>query len=327
MDKCAFFTEIAQKALVEFNLADAPLTYLQHSENVTFKVEPKGSGARLLRLHIPIVPAMGEHGADPKIVKSEMLWLEALRRKTDLPVQRPIRNRRGHLVTLLTLDRPPVINCTMLEWLEGEAHQPGFENEETATQIGIIVGKLHQFASQWYLPAGFTRPRHDIAYFEQAFKALAPAVKDGRITSQDYRYLETSLGLLTSMMQSLPRTHLTDGILHGDLRQVNFLYNRGEIRLIDFSSCCTGSFMLDLSICLADMNSTLRPFFLKGYRKFIPLPFNYSFLIEALFIGSMLGTFSFWLDNPEAQEMLVNKVPQIAQDYAARFNRNEHFWF
>jgi Ser/Thr protein kinase RdoA (MazF antagonist) len=215
----------------------------------------------------------------------------------------------------------------MLEWLDGDAYQRDYENEETVVQIGSIVGRLHQFASQWYLPAGFIRPRRDIAYFEKSLQSLAPAVEDGRIAYQDYKRLETSLGILTSMMQSLRKSHQTDGILHGDLHKGNFLYRLGQIRLIDFSFCCTGNFMFDLGVCLSDMKPALHPFFLGGYKQFMPMPFNYGFMIEAFFMGSMFGTFSFWVDNPAAQEALVGKVPLIAQEYAAKFNRGERFWF
>jgi Ser/Thr protein kinase RdoA (MazF antagonist) len=321
-----FFTEIAQEALKEYNLNNVPVIYLNHSENVTFQVIRPGGSSSLLRIHEPVVPALGDHGANPSVVKSELLWLEALRQKTDLPIPRPIRNRRGHLVTRITFKREQRFNCTMLEWLEGEAYERDFESAETATQIGIIVGKLHQFASQWYLPAGFVRPRRDITYFQKAFQTLAPAVEDKRISYKDYKCLETSLGLLTGMMQTLRRSHQTEGILHGDLHKGNFLYRAGEIRLIDFSMCCTGNFMFDLGICFSDMNPALHPFFLEGYRQYMHLPFNYAFMIEAFFIGSMLGTFSFWIDNPAAQEDLVRKAPLIAQDYAAKFNRDERFW-
>jgi Ser/Thr protein kinase RdoA (MazF antagonist) len=325
-DKQEFFTEIAERALKEYNLPDAALTYIQHSENVTFKVTRREGGACLLRIHMPIVSSMGEHGADPRIVKSELLWLEALREKTDLPVQRPVRNRRNHLVTIITVDDKPY-NCTLLEWLDGDPYQRVFENEETAMQIGQIIGKMHQFASQWYLPAGFMRPRRDITYFQKSFQALAPAVKDGRISYQDYKRFETTLSILTNMMQTLNRSHRTDGILHGDLHRGNFLYRLGQIRIIDFSLCCTGNFMFDVGICFADMNPGYHLFFLEGYKKFMPLPFNYSFMIEAFFLGSLLGTFAYWVDNPNAQEALVSKAAFISQEYAAKFNRDERFWF
>ena len=67
--------------------------------------------------------------------------------------------------------------------------------------------------------------------------------------------------------------------------------------------------------------------FLKSYRSLRDLPEGYKRLIEGLFVGGMVGTFSFWVTNPQAQERLITKVPQIVRDYAVKFNRCDHFWF
>jgi Ser/Thr protein kinase RdoA (MazF antagonist) len=323
----AFFTEVARRALEEYDLADAPLTYIQHSENVAFKVEHPQGGARLFRIHVPVTPSLGEHGANPMVVKSELLWLEALQRDTDLPVQQPIRNRREHLVTRITMDDGRAFNCSLLKWLNGEVYQSEMQSEETVAQLGEMIGKMHRFASQWRLPAGYIRPRRDSAYFTQALAALSPALEDKRIDYQDYKRLETSIGILTEMMQRLPKTRQTEGILHGDLHKGNLLYDQGRMRLIDFSFCALGNFMLDLGICFSDMNPVFHPVFLKSYQRFMPLPLNYPMLIEGFFLGSMVGSFSFWIDLPEAQEEFVRKVPFITQEFAARFNRDQRFWF
>jgi hypothetical protein len=85
--------------------------------------------------------------------------------------------------------------------------------------------------------------------------------------------------------------------------------------------------MFDLGICLSDMKEELHKFCLQGYRNLRGLPENYQRLIEGFFLGSIVGTFSFWVDNPNAQEILARKVPQMTRDYAVKFNQNEHFLF
>lgn len=322
-----FFSDVAQRALERYDLAYAPRKYLQHSENVTFKVEHPHGGSRLFRIHVPLVPALGGHGANPEVVKSELLWLEALQRDTYLPLQQPIRNDREHLVTRVTMDDERPFNCSLLKWLDGEPYQREMESETTAQQMGGIVGKMHQFGSQWRLPAGFTRPQRDVPYFKKALQALSPAVEDKRISYQDFKRLETSIDLLAGMMSSLPKTRQTEGILHGDLHKGNFLYHQGQMCLIDFSFCSIGNYMFDIGMCFSDMNPALQPLFLENYQRFMVLPPNYPALIEGFFLGSMVGSFSFWIDLPDAQEEFVRKVPLIAQEYAAKFNRDERFWF
>ena len=54
--------------------------------------------------------------------------------------------------------------------------------------------------------------------WRRALQALTPAVDDKRIDYKDYKRLEESVKLLTKIMQSIPKTRQTDGILHGDLQ-------------------------------------------------------------------------------------------------------------
>ena len=71
--------EMAGHALEAYNIQPVTVTFIQHSENITFKVDAS-QGMYLLRLHVPATPAFGDHGSDVLAVNSEMLWLEALRR-------------------------------------------------------------------------------------------------------------------------------------------------------------------------------------------------------------------------------------------------------
>jgi len=326
-DQQGFFEEIARQALGAYDLGNTSFTYLQHSENVTFKVDHPDGGARLLRIHVPYSPALGKHGANAKMVESELLWLEALRRETDLPVQQPMRNRDGQLVTRVRAKGKRLLNCTLLEWLEGEPYSRELEREETVAQIGLIAASLHRFSSQWQIPAGFTRPRRDRSYFMKALQALKPTIEDGRASYKDFKTLETSIELLVYLMHSKPKKGQAEGVLHGDLHKGNLLYHQGEIRLIDFSMSALGNSMFDLGVCLSDMDPALHPIFLEQYQALVPLPPDYARLIEAFFLGSMVATFSFWVNLPDAQENLVRRIPLIAREYAAKFNRDERFWF
>ncbi len=322
------FDDIARRALAEYDLQEYSLAFIRHSDNATFKVEKPGSEPFLLRIHIPITTAMGTHGADPEMINSELMWLEALSQDTDLVLQKPVRNQAGELVTRIPVEEAGgPVNCTLLGWLEGQPYYRELESENTVCQIAGILGKLHLHASQWKVPDGFIRPKRDFAYFESMLNGLRPALADGRISPPDYAQLETSIGLLGDRMCLLNDNRQTCGIIHADAHKGNLLYHAGEIRLIDFSFCAWGDFMFDVSICLSDMNKQLHPAFVKSYQDLRSLPDGYRELIEGFFIGGMVGTFSYWVSDPRAQGLLAAKVPQIARDYAAKFNRGEYFWF
>lgn len=319
------FTEIATQALDAYGLGGMPYTFLQHSENVTFRVDAP-TGTRLLRIHAPISALMGNHGANVAMIESEMLWLEALWHKTDLMVQQPVRNRDDQFVTQIGQGKR-TFNCTLLEWLEGEPYRWELENEENAARLGDVVGKLHHFSSRWPRPVGFTRPKRDGAFFKKMMSAIKPTAEDGRASYRDLKSLEDAVETLAQIMRPIRKKERVDEILHGDLHKGNFLYNKGQIGLIDFSMAALGSHLFDLGVCLSDMRPALHSVFLEAYQTRMPLPPGHGRLIEGFFVGAMVMTFAFCLRLPEAQEQLVHKIPLIAQEYAAKFNRDERFWF
>ena len=77
------FDAVARRALAKYGLGDFALSYIRHSDSVTYRVEISHSGVYLLRIHVPITNAMGTHGADIDAINSELLWLEALSQHTD----------------------------------------------------------------------------------------------------------------------------------------------------------------------------------------------------------------------------------------------------
>ncbi|MDP6514650.1 MAG: phosphotransferase [SAR202 cluster bacterium] len=322
------FNDVAKQALTEYDLQNHTLTFIQHSDNVTFKVEGPGLDAYLLRLHIPVTSAMGTHGADPGAVTSELQWLEALSQDTDLILQKPVRNRTGLLVTQVAVDNADMpVNCTLLRWLEGQPYHRDLETPQTARQIGEILAKLHIHAEQWGTPEGFERPARDIEYFQRVLNNIQPALNDGRISPSDYSEFETSVALMIENLRSLDVSRQTHGIMHSDTHKGNMLHHDGAIRLIDFSFSSFGNFMFDLSVSFSDMKPELRGAFLDGYQRLRNLPDDHESLVEGFFVGGMVGTFSYWVDNPNAQDRLKTLAPEIARDYAARFNRGERFWF
>lgn len=312
--------ETAYRALKEYEIQPVLIAFLQHSENVTFRVEAPGE-TFLLRLHSPRTKAFGQENSDSRVIESELLWLEALRRE-DLPVPPPISNKAGKYVS-----QAGGINLTLLGWQEGELMTRDAESPETAAQIGTLVGRLHAHASQWTPPAGFLRPLRDASYFQSALAALLPAVQDGRVTPADYQTLQTSLELLNEETQRLPRSSTTWGLLHGDLHRGNFLLNKEQIRLIDFSMCAFGHFLYDLATCLSNIRLPFHTDFLQNYTQFMPLPGGYERLLEGYFVASYIATFALWVEDAQSQETFVQRVSYIAREYAARFNRDERFWF
>ncbi|MFO7586225.1 MAG: phosphotransferase, partial [Anaerolineales bacterium] len=174
------FDSLAAQALAAYAKDGAEFTFIQHSENVTYRVTHKRK-TFLLRLHTPRQPEMGAHGADPAMIESELLWLDALKR-AKLPVPTAIRNRAGERVTRLDGERT-ALNASLLTWLDGQDYTREFESDKTASQAGSLLGLLHKHASRWRTPTNFTRPQRGLDSFRAGLDSLRPAVSDGRIAS------------------------------------------------------------------------------------------------------------------------------------------------
>jgi Ser/Thr protein kinase RdoA (MazF antagonist) len=318
------FDSLAAQALAAYPKDGVELTFIQHSENVTYRVTHQRK-TFLLRLHSPRRPEMGAHGADPAMIESELLWLDALKRAR-LPVPTAIRNRAGERVTRLDGERT-TLNATLLTWLDGQDYTREFESESTASQAGSLLGRLHKHASRWRIPKTLTRPQRGLDWFRAALDSLRPAVEDGRIAYADLRQFEDALETLAFHLGRLRKTRQTWSLIHGDAYKGNFIHNDGKLSLIDFSLCAFGYPLFDLAVAYADTREDLRPILLDSYQEQAKLPPNWQTLLEGLYLASMVGTFSFWINSPEAQEELVRRVPLIAQEYAARFNYDERFWF
>ncbi len=320
------FEQVARQALIEYDLGTDRLEFIQHSDNVSYRVDTEHGPLALLRIHSPVTAIMGNHGADLQMVRSEMSWLEALADKTDLPTPRPYRNNQHEFVTPVTTPDGQVYHCSALGWLDGELYCRDFESEQTAVQVGQILGKLHRFASRWREPRGFSRPLRDAAYFENMLAHLEIAARDGRITSLDFSKLQEATSLLLTLVKKVRRGRQVYGLLHGDLHKGNFLYDKGMIKIIDFSFCSFGHYLFDLAICISDTRRDLRATLLDEYRQGFPLPANAPRLLEGYYIGSMIGTLAMLVDRPEAQENLVRRASILAQEFATRFIREEYFW-
>jgi Ser/Thr protein kinase RdoA (MazF antagonist) len=75
-------------------------------------------------------------------------------------------------------------------------------------------------------------------------------------------------------------------LIHGDLHQDNFLFDRGKVRAIDFDDCGWGHFVADLGTTLSELQArpdyqVLREGLLRGYRSVRMLPVEHERHLDA----------------------------------------------
>ena len=292
---------LGRTALGGYGLGDARLTLLRFEHNTTFRVDAS-RGRYLLRINRPQV-----HG--PHTIGSEMAWLGALRRDTDLGVPEPVAALDGSLVVVVSDPGVPGTHSSvLLRWLDGR-----FVDQRLAPvhlrRVGALAGQLQQHAATWEQPGGFFRPRVDTLTNQGKVESIAqsaavaldgdhPTAADADralglvealVSPKDAGLFAKALEAVWSTTRRLAEETGAFGLIHGDLHYENFLFHRGEARAIDFDDCGWGFYLYDLAVTLWELEDRpryeeLRDAYIGAYAKDGRLPEDHTMHLHALFV-------------------------------------------
>lgn len=292
---------LGRTALASFGVEDARLTLLRHEANTTFRVETVG-GRFLLRINRPNVHT-------PQTIESEMAWLTALRRETDLGVPDPVRSGDGSFVVVAEDASVPVPHaCVLMRWLDGRFSDQRLTPAQLR-QVGILEARLHDHADRWTPPPGFRRPRVDtvsdagkVASIAGSAAASLPGdhptrddaerclrLVEALISADASALIARALELVWATTRKLAQTPGSFGLVHGDLHCENFLFHDGAIRAIDFDDCGWGFYLYDLAVTLWELEERpqygdLRDALLEAYAADRALPDDHEVHLQALFV-------------------------------------------
>ncbi|MEM9418718.1 MAG: phosphotransferase [Planctomycetota bacterium] len=334
---------LAAEALSAFGLPDARFELIQHWENSTFRVnireeQQAGSitdrvvpGRYLLRLHRPDEISLA-------YIESEMAWLEALARDTDLCVPTPVRSPDGRLaLEYANADFPELDGdpegrrvCSLLRWVPGRLLKGKARRLVHMQRLGGLMAQLHQHAATWSPPFELNVNRWDGPTLMGRHKALGiePDVWD-ELPAKESDLFAACEERLTSALDKLGQGPDVFGLIHADLHFNNVLYAGGEARPIDFNDCGHGHFVLDAACALLgfdppDGEQPWRAAFAEGYEQHRPLPPQTMELLD-LFLAARQVTLMLWCyscaRHREAfREMLPRWRASLLPDLTARLN-------
>ncbi|GHO85177.1 phosphotransferase enzyme family protein [Dictyobacter formicarum] len=149
---------LAEAALTHYEVGSARLTLLSHGEHSVFRVAAyarsgaaalkptEGSGGRFA-LHL-----CQKDGFDRGLWNSELQWLTALKRDTDLLVPEPIAARDGELMPEIRIeDVEQECVCLLFSWMPGRSIDSGL-SPTLFERVGTFLARLHQYARQFVPP-------------------------------------------------------------------------------------------------------------------------------------------------------------------------------
>lgn len=292
---------LGRATLARYGREDAQLTLRRYEHNTTFRVDAR-DGRYLLRINRPRVHT-------PETIGSEMAWLIALRRDTDLRVPEPVPARDGSCVVVACdpgVPEPRV--CVLLNWLDGR-----FINQRLGrahgSRVGALAGHLQEHATTWTPPSGFLRPRVDTLTNEAKVDSIAPSAavagggdqpspEDGDwsqrlvealVSTDDAALFARAIEVVRATTRTLGEEAGAFGLIHGDLHYENVLFHRGEAVAIDFDDCGWGFHLYDLAVILSELAGRprydeIRDALLDAYAQIRGLPDDHAIHLRALIV-------------------------------------------
>ncbi len=258
---------LAAAALAEYDLPGARLAPLVHAFNTTFQVTDAGGNRYALRITRPGKSTVAE-------VQSELAWLVALHRDTDLVVPEPVPTRAGALLTVAGAPGVPEPRiCALFRWVPGRFVRARLMPRHLE-QVGRLIARLQDHAQGFQPPPGFTRKRIDDIPATRA--AVVPLVAGVRPPS-DVALVEAALDRVATTLDGLGHGPDAYGLIHSDLHQWNYLFHHGQVHLLDFDDCGYAPFLYDLAVTTFEVEHeprfpALRAALLAGYGATRPLP-------------------------------------------------------
>ena len=257
--------QVAEAALARYPLAAGRLTFVSHGENTTFRHDG-ADGSHLVRVHRP--QRHGRAVDSAAAIRSEIAWLRAIRKDTDLAVPEPVA----------ALDGAPTVTegvagatrvCSVLRWMDGRIHETSARPVHLR-RLGDAMARLHDHADAWRPAADFVRIRwdHEAFFGDVMVYGGIPAAAcwdllPGEVRARFRAVDERMVGIIAAAADG--------GLIHADLHLGNALFHRGVVKLIDFDDCGTGPRLYDLAVALWELRDrpdypAFRDALLSGYR-------------------------------------------------------------
>ena len=279
---------LAQTALTAYDLESARITPLHHFLNTTFRIDSPSQKERcVLR-----ISRAGYQ--DAATIRSELLWLQAIRRETDLVVSEPLANRDGSLLTAAEVPgMPGSRHCVLFRWVDGRFHNATLSPQDLE-RVGRLMATLHLHAQRFTLPEGFTRKRWDLEGLQGGALGIEPGRIRRHLSPDDCRVLDRVAEQVGQTMRALGEGSEVFGLIHADIHQWNYLFHKGNVHLIDFDTSGWGYFAYDIAVTFSTLLNhpnlpALRAAFLRGYRQMRPLSVEQGACIDTFIAARIFG--------------------------------------
>jgi Ser/Thr protein kinase RdoA (MazF antagonist) len=305
------FMPAALAALQSFPVDAGDLTLISLAENVTFRVADRRDGsAYVLRLHRP-----GYHTLDELV--SERSWIRALAEAgVDVPGSVSARDGRDYVpVTVPATGEQRYAG--MVRWTEGrllsdvlaETTDQGVVGNYFA-QLGALTASMHNQASAWRPPPGFTRHALDHDGLMGDAPHWGPFWEHRSLSAGERSLLLDVRGRMRERLAQLSRAPSVYSLIHADMHPGNILVDGDRLTVIDFDDAGFGWHHYDIAVVLTYWQTRpnaaeIERAFLDGYRAIRPLPEDAPALIPMFRLVRWMASIGWFHERPELRRPAV----------------------
>jgi len=320
---------LAREALPAWGLEDSKLDLIKYRENAVFELS-KGDGTRYaLRIH-----RAGYHSDDE--LHSELQWMAALE-ESGIHVPTLVPTTAGESFIVCAVEGVPGPHqIDLFEWVDGAqmgSVEEGLADPEALVGsyriLGALAAQVHNQATSWELPEGFTRHAWDVEGLvgEQPFWGRFWELE---LLNEDQRSLvlaareqvRNDLQAYAAAPENADRYSL----IHADFVSENLMVDGDGVRLIDFDDAGFGWHLFELATAVYfEMDEEHYPdiwdALVAGYRERRSLP-DSQLQSMPLFLLARSFTYLGWVHTRSETEtakelapMLIEKCCALASDY------------
>jgi len=321
--------KILETALKEYHINYDKISFLQHSENITFSAENKNNQEKyLIRIHKSINEDYSYYQDNIGLINSELLLLTKLN-SCGIKVQSPIKNKNCSYVTqVFSKLWNKTVNVTILQWVNGEDIDINEKNyKELAYNFGKEMARMHKCLSQWEVPKEFTRQEYDLRFLKNNMIKLEKLVDNKIISREIFNYINKACAEIIEFIDKNLSKKENWGLIHGDLTEGNYVVSEKSIFFIDFSMSGFGYYLNDIGQTLMHLSIENRKLFIKGYEDTFLLPNNYERFIEAFFIMAIIDNMLFLASSEEEHEHVSKLANYLSNNLIKKFLSNTKFIF
>ncbi len=150
-------------------------------------------------------------------------------------------------------------------------------------RVGALSASLHNQAQSFLPPQDFHRWR--VGDLSDGVRAWIYEVVGNQLGSAASAIAAATMEAVQEVRRALGERPDVFGLIHADLHQENYLFDRETVRAIDFDDCGWGHYLYDLAVTVSELSDRpdfdeLRAGLLRGYQSIRPLPDDHERLVQ-----------------------------------------------